>query len=148
MIPLLGQIARAQPDGPTLGDLSGVMVAGGRAARPPVQRGTPSREKRGSTSSPLNATNRSCATPSRPRSPRRTGPSPAHVTLDRGRDEIRSITTTAHVARLHSPAPTRPGDHTRRVDLHVNPLRKRNETVYGTLEPVPWIIGRGRGASS
>jgi len=89
----------------------------------------------GSTSSPSKATNRSCVTASRPCSLTRTGLfPPAHVTFDRGhgRDEIRSITTTAHVADLNFPGVYQAFAITREVfDLHGNPLRKRNETVYG-----------------
>lgn len=59
---------------------------------------------------------------------------PHHVTFDRGhgRDETRSITTTAHVAHLNFPGVYQAWAITREVfDLHGNPLRKRNETVYG-----------------
>jgi hypothetical protein len=48
------------------------------------------------------------------------------------RDETRSITTTAHVAHLNFPGVYQAWAITRKVcDLHGNPLRTRNETVYG-----------------
>ena len=59
---------------------------------------------------------------------------PAHVTFDRGHghQEIRSITCTAHVADLNFPGVYQAWAITREVfDLHSNPLRTRNETVYG-----------------
>jgi len=66
---------------------------------------------------------------------------PHHVTFDRGhsRDEIRSITTTAHVADLNFPGVYQAWAITREVfDLHGNPLRKRNETVYGITSLTTW----------
>jgi predicted transposase YbfD/YdcC len=134
MIPLLDQIAGADSDGQAPGDLSGVVVT---ADALPLHRHNVDQilERNGDyvltvkRNQPiLHNTIKDLFADADRSFP------PHHVTFDRGhgRNEIRSITTTAHVAELNFPGVYQAWAITREVfDLHGNPLRKHTETVYG-----------------
>jgi hypothetical protein len=134
MIPLLDQLAGARPGSETPGDLSGVLIT---ADALPLHRDNVEEilARNGEyvltvkrNQPPLHHTIKTLFA-----NPDGAFP-PHHVTFDRGhgRDEIRSITTTAHVAHLNFPGVYQAWAITREVfDLPGNPLRKRNETVYG-----------------
>jgi predicted transposase YbfD/YdcC len=134
MIPLLDQVAGAPPDGQTLGDLSGVVVTADALhvhrrnveqilARNgeyvlTVKRNHPI----------LHNSIKALFADADGAFP------PHHVTFDRGhgRDETRSIICTPHVADLNFPGVYQAWAITREVsNLHGNPPRTRNETVYG-----------------